>query len=157
MQENPRPGVAEILGFSDQFLYCRLRQSAPFLAQTKAEVSRKRREEGEETVASVKSFSMDSKMASLDLLPITICGVRAAARFIPETPVSEGSCIAIGQFVPFHDMMMGLSWECMTHFVRGRTTSISRIRVLAAITVKLGRCTATPHTRGRPKLTNRVK
>jgi len=111
MRENACPGVAEILGFNNQFIYCRLPQSAPLLAQTKVEMSRKRQEEGEETVALVKSFSMDSKMASLDLLPITICGVRAAARFIPETPVSEGSYIAIGQFVPFHDMTMGLSWE----------------------------------------------
>jgi hypothetical protein len=38
---------------------------------------------GGRTIAEVNSFSRDSKMASLDLLPIIKWGVRAAARFIP--------------------------------------------------------------------------
>ena len=59
---------------------------SPFLAANKirSDPQKSRGGWGKETVALVKSFSMDSKMASLDLLPMTICGVRAAARFIPE-------------------------------------------------------------------------
>ena len=51
-------------------------------------------------MAEVNSFSRDSKMASLDLLPIIKCGVRTAARLIPACQLS-----ALGAGLPFQDMV----------------------------------------------------
>ena len=53
------------------------------------------------TNAYVNSFSRDSKIASFDLFPIIICGVRAAARLMPRIK-SISHCNGL---LPFHDMV----------------------------------------------------